>query len=97
MLIRRLPQSSCLDQICLIAPNPYPEEPDAYTVELPSQDWFDYWTGARVPQPPAAPGTSVLAVSPAPMSIPMHPELRRSQSLSRRINPAHAAVGAEHE
>jgi alpha-glucosidase len=59
----------------LIAPNPYPEEPDAYTVEFPSRDWFDYWTGARVAPPPAAADASLQAVSPAPLSIPMHPDL----------------------
>ena len=59
----------------LIAPTPYPEEPDAYTVEFPSQDWFDYWTGARVTPPAAAADASLLVVSPAPLSIPMQPEL----------------------
>ena len=43
----------------LIAPSPYPEEPDAYTVEFPSSVWYDYWTGNRVmphaePQNPEA-------------------------------------------
>jgi alpha-glucosidase len=32
----------------LIAPSPYPDEPDAYSLELPSPDWYDYWTGAKV-------------------------------------------------
>ena len=36
----------------LIAPPPYPEAPDAYTVEFPSPHWFNYWTGEVVPQPP---------------------------------------------
>jgi alpha-glucosidase len=34
----------------LIAPSPYPEEPDAYTVEFPSAGWYNYWTGARLTQ-----------------------------------------------
>jgi alpha-glucosidase len=34
----------------LIAPSPYPEEPDGYVVELPTRDWYDYWTGKRLPQ-----------------------------------------------
>jgi alpha-glucosidase len=59
----------------LIAPSPYPEAPDAYTIEFPSQDWYDYWTGAKV-MPPAVPAdTSLLAVSPPPFSIQMQPEL----------------------
>jgi alpha-glucosidase len=59
----------------LIAPNPYPEEPDTYTVEFPSRDWFDYWTGARVAPPSTTANTSLQVVGPAPLSIPMHPEL----------------------
>ena len=38
----------------LIAPSPYPEAPDAYAVEFPSSDWYDYWTGVKVTPPPAA-------------------------------------------
>jgi alpha-glucosidase len=32
----------------LIAPAVYPEKPDAYPVELPSVDWYNYWTGEKV-------------------------------------------------
>jgi alpha-glucosidase len=32
----------------LIAPATYPEKPDAYTVALPSVDWYNYWTGEKV-------------------------------------------------
>jgi alpha-glucosidase len=35
----------------LIAPSPYPEAPDAYSVEFPSRDWYNYWTGAKVARP----------------------------------------------
>jgi alpha-glucosidase len=58
----------------LIGPSPYPEEPDAYTVELPSRDWYDYWTGAKVPPPPPA-GVSLQIASPPPSSIQVQPEL----------------------
>jgi alpha-glucosidase len=34
----------------LIAPSPYLDAPDAYTVEFPSADWYDLWTGERVPR-----------------------------------------------
>jgi alpha-glucosidase len=49
----------------LIAPPSYPDETDDYSVELPSPDWYDFWTGAHlvpveVPSPvtadPAAAG-----------------------------------------
>jgi alpha-glucosidase len=59
----------------LIAASPYPEEPDAYSVEFPSLDWFDYWTGAKVAPPVAAGAASLQLASPAPLSLPMHPEL----------------------
>jgi alpha-glucosidase len=42
----------------LIAPSPYPEAPDSYTVEFPSAVWYDYWTGARIVRPPAAASTA---------------------------------------
>lgn len=32
----------------LIAPAVYPEKPDAYSVELPSVNWYNYWTGEKV-------------------------------------------------
>lgn len=35
----------------LIAPAPYPEQPDAYTVEFPSAEWYDFWSGVRVQAP----------------------------------------------
>ncbi len=38
----------------LIAPPHYPDELDAYTVEFPSADWYDYWTGQKIPKPPIA-------------------------------------------
>ncbi|HUB52644.1 MAG TPA: TIM-barrel domain-containing protein [Terracidiphilus sp.] len=39
----------------LIAPSPYPEEPDAYSVELPTARWYDFWTGEPVKLPPPDP------------------------------------------
>jgi alpha-glucosidase len=32
----------------LVAPSPYPDEPDAYSIEFPSAGWYNYWTGALV-------------------------------------------------
>jgi alpha-glucosidase len=68
----------------LIAPSPYLDEPDAYTVEFPSADWYDYWTGERVPRatdpdpepnaPPAATEQIALSanVQPSLDSLPVY-------------------------
>jgi alpha-glucosidase len=32
----------------LIAPAIYPDKPDVYPVELPSVNWYNYWTGEKV-------------------------------------------------
>jgi alpha-glucosidase len=63
----------------LIAPSPYPEQPDGYVVELPTHDWYDYWTGKRLPpSTPAKP--AVAGVPPAgaelvPLTAWVRPEL----------------------
>jgi alpha-glucosidase len=59
----------------LIAPSPYPDEPDAYSVEFPSSDWFNYWTGMRI----AATGSPA---DPNPTTVP-----DQQQALSIRISP----------
>lgn len=63
----------------LIAPPHYPDELDAYTIEFPSSDWYDYWTGERVPKPVVTqPIDSPQPVNPAiqpPLSIQVRPEL----------------------
>ena len=45
----------------LIAPPQFPDELDTYSVELPTPDWYDFWSGKKVNRPPAvlpAPGAS---------------------------------------
>jgi alpha-glucosidase len=82
----------------LIAPSPYPEEPDAYTVEFPSHDWYDYWTGAKVARPAAALDALLQAVSPPPFS---HPDPARAGFAPglrpRRVNPADPTAGTKHK
>ncbi|HZB87133.1 MAG TPA: TIM-barrel domain-containing protein [Terracidiphilus sp.] len=41
-------QNFLLGHDLLIAPSPYGEAPDAYTVEFPSTHWYDFWTGEAV-------------------------------------------------
>jgi len=63
----------------LIAPPPYPDETDSYSVEFPSADWFDYWTGAKIAAQPTLsksdPEPSVISGPKAPLSIRVTPEL----------------------
>ncbi|WP_158749757.1 TIM-barrel domain-containing protein [Acidobacterium sp. S8] len=63
----------------LIAPPHYPDELDSYSVEFPSRDWYDYWTGEKIPVPVAVASTnSPQPVDPntiAPLTIQVKPEL----------------------
>ncbi|QNI33566.1 DUF5110 domain-containing protein [Alloacidobacterium dinghuense] len=63
----------------LIAPPHYPDELDAYTIEFPSPDWYDYWTGQRVPKPvssgSADPAQPVNPAEQPPLTTQVHPEL----------------------
>ncbi|HWY06409.1 MAG TPA: glycoside hydrolase family 31 protein [Candidatus Acidoferrales bacterium] len=34
----------------LVAPPPFPEQPEAYALKLPPGVWYDYWTGEKVQQ-----------------------------------------------
>ncbi len=55
----------------LIAPSPYPEAPDAYTVEFPSATWYDYWTGNRIARAPAPPNPDPNAPADASRQLPL--------------------------
>ncbi len=65
----------------LIAPSPYPDEVDAYSVEFPTPLWYDFWTGkpAKLPPPdppiPGAPDRTVTystSVSPRLADLPVY-------------------------
>jgi len=62
----------------LIAPPPYPDALDTYSIEFPSAGWYNYWTGEKVPFP-----DSGSAVAPDPTAIP-----GRSAPLTIRVAPA---------
>jgi alpha-glucosidase len=49
----------------LVAPPPYPGETGDYSVELPSPDWYDFWTGAHLTPVDAPPS---LTADPAAAS-----------------------------
>jgi len=63
----------------LIAPPHFPEELDAYSVEFPSADWYDYWTGEKVWQQrkPVSSEASMATVEAnlPPLSVIVKPEL----------------------
>lgn len=59
----------------LVAPPPFPAALDTYTIEFPSSDWYNYWTGEKV-----RPSTSSAAPAPntpaqVQLSIEAKPEL----------------------
>ena len=58
----------------LIAPAPYPDEPDDYRVEFPTSGWYDFWTGKRVQSPnPGAAGQ--VAAGQVPLYAQVHPTI----------------------
>jgi alpha-glucosidase len=62
----------------LIAPSPYLDAPDAYTVEFPSADWYDYWTGQRVSRatdPDPEPNAPPAAAEQVALSANVQPSL----------------------
>ncbi len=73
----------------LIAPSPYPEASDAYTVEFPSAAWYDYWTGERVARPAAA-----AAVLNAPADATQQVALTASVTPSLNELPVYVRAGA---
>ena len=60
----------------LVAPSMYPDETQSYVAELPSDGWYDFWSGARVTplsQPAAA--TGAASDIKAPTTIQISPRL----------------------
>jgi alpha-glucosidase len=51
----------------LVAPPPFPEQPDSYPLQLPVGLWYDYWTGEKI--------HSVTAEKDAAESIVIQPKL----------------------
>lgn len=63
----------------LVAPQQYPDEQDAYSIELPTLDWYNFWTGEKVPHAespaPPTPDPPSSASSMAPLLIHVSPAL----------------------
>lgn len=58
----------------LVAPPPFPEKPDDYSVKFPPLDWYDYWTGERL-QSQALGAGDKNAGATAVMQVSVHPTL----------------------
>lgn len=58
----------------LVAPPPFPEQPDAYRLTLPPGTWYDYWTGARLPDSsvPNDGGKSSVFIQPKLETLPVY-------------------------
>jgi alpha-glucosidase len=65
----------------LVAPPQFPDEIDDYSVEFPTPDWYDFWTGDKVnllppdPPEPGAPDRSVrysIRVTPSLAQLPVY-------------------------
>ncbi|HEX4005037.1 MAG TPA: TIM-barrel domain-containing protein [Acidobacteriaceae bacterium] len=62
----------------LIAPPPFSDEVDDYPVEFPSADWYDFWTGKKIPTPARGnkdAGQPVNPVDQVPLTATAHPQL----------------------
>ncbi|EPX55764.1 Alpha-glucosidase [Cystobacter fuscus DSM 2262] len=66
-----------LGRALLVAPPPFPENPDVYPVTLPPGDWFDFWTGRKAEgtrsgtAPANASTPSTLKVTPKLDELPV--------------------------
>lgn len=58
----------------LVAPPPFPEQPDKYELNLPPGVWYDYWTGAKipVPAPDQKPGAGHILIQPDLNTLPVY-------------------------
>ncbi len=58
----------------LIAPPPFAEAMDDYTVSFPKGLWYDYWTGLKVPPPPTPPTITEIASAAPGTKFPEPPK-----------------------
>ena len=71
-------QSFLLGHDLLVAPPPYAEAPDRYTVEFPSSRWYDFWTWepvAKIEPTPSAEGAPAAATDQVALYTTVKPEL----------------------
>ena len=71
-------QNFLLGHDLLVAPSPYGEAPDRYTVEFPSSRWYDFWSGdpvAKVEPTPSAEGAPPLLTDQVALYTSVQPTL----------------------
>src|SRR5216684_6817717 len=58
----------------LVAPPPFPEQPDAYALKLPPGIWYDYWTGEKIQQTRTPDGSNEaeLRIQPKLDALPVY-------------------------
>ena len=58
----------------LVAPPPFPEQPDAYDLNLPPGVWYDYWTGEKIERPTKGKTeqSTALLVQPKLETLPVY-------------------------
>ncbi|MGC2770031.1 MAG: glycoside hydrolase family 31 protein [Candidatus Acidiferrum sp.] len=57
----------------LVAPPPFPEQPDNYDLKLPPGIWYDYWTGEKIQSATDQSGTQVdPTIQPRPDTLPVY-------------------------
>jgi alpha-glucosidase len=58
----------------LVAPPPYPEQPDSYELKLPAGNWYDYWTGEKIQAVVAEknPPSGSLLIQPKLETLPVY-------------------------
>ena len=56
----------------LVAPPPFPEQPDSYPLKLPPGIWYNYWTGAKIQDTPKKEDTGGLLLKPTLDTLPVY-------------------------
>ncbi len=56
----------------LVAPPPFPEQPDSYELKLPPGAWYDYWTGAKISNAPDEGDKKNMVIQPTLETLPVY-------------------------
>jgi alpha-glucosidase len=58
----------------LIAPQPFADALDDYTISFPKGQWYDFWTGLKIPPPPTPPTITEIANTGPGATFPEPPK-----------------------